>query len=107
MLSLIISLVGILILLILSNSIQLKEIPIKNITEKELNKKVQIKGELISIKNYNNFQIISLKDETGEIEAIINKNLNLTKNQKIILTGTVQQYKNSLQIQADKVMLMS
>lgn len=106
--SLAISVVGICLLLFIANVLQPRLIKISDINNKLLNKKVQIQGEVYSIKKYeeSNFQIISIKDETGQIDAIINEQLNITSNQEIIVFGTVTEYEKSLQIQADKMILI-
>jgi len=105
-----ISLVGILFLLFLSNIIPPPIINIKDITEKELNNQIKIIGEVTSIKNFEryNFQIITLKDNSGEISAIIDyKNLpNLKTKDKIILIGKVDLYNKEYQIQVDKITLL-
>jgi len=99
------SLIGILILLIISTNFQPKQINIKDINNNLINKKIQVTGEIINIKNYkdSNFQILILKDRTGQISITLNKILNLKKNQNIVVIGTVNQYQGNLQIQADKI----
>jgi len=106
--SLIISIIGVFLLLLISNILEPKLIEIKNINKNLLDKKVRIQGEIINIKSYNNsdFQIISVKDKTGKIDITIDKILNLKNNQTIIATGTITEYKQYLQIQADKIFLV-
>ena len=106
--SLTISLIGIIILLILTNLIEPKLTKIKDITIKQLNKKVKIFGKIENIKNYEtktneNFQVLTISDETDYIETILNKDLNVKKDQKIIVIGRVMIYKDKLQIQAEKI----
>ena len=105
-LSLILSLLGIITLLILANITEPEQINIKDITIKDVNKKAKIQGEVVRIKSYekSNFQIIKLKDSSGEIEITTNKILDLKNNQELIIIGRITQYKNSLQIQAEKIM---
>ena len=100
-----ISLMGILLLLIISKNLESKLIDIENINNKLLNKNVKIQGNIINIKNYKDFQSISIKDSTGKITITLNKNLNLTKNQNIIITGKVKEYNQNLQIQTDKIII--
>ncbi len=113
-LSLIITLIGIFFLLILLNISEPKLKNISEITIKDLNKNVKIKGGIISIKEYEtntkeNFLILTVKDKTGKIEVLItnqkNQALNrqLTKNQTLIIIGKVSQYKDTMQIQAEKI----
>ena len=108
--SLTISLLGIIILLILTNLIEPKLTKIKDITIKQLNKKVKILGKVENIKNYEtktneNFQVLTISDETGYIETILNKDLNVKKYQEMIIIGKVIIYKDKLQIQAEKIII--
>jgi len=110
--SFIISIFGILVLLFISNTIQPNKINIKDIKDLDLNQKIQITGKIQSIKIYkeSNFQIITINDSTNKIDITLNipKNpMNLTKNQTIIVIGRVTEYKNNLQIQADKIKILS
>ena len=106
--SLTIAIIGILILLILSNTIKPESIKIKNLDDTYLNKKVEIQGKIQSIKTYkeSNFQIITINDSTGKIDITIDNPINITKNQTIIAIGKVTEYKNNLQIQAEKIQLL-
>lgn len=80
---------------------------IEQINDRFIERKVKVQGEIFNIKAYkeSNFQVISIKDNTGKIDITINKILNLTNSQKIIVLGSVQEYKKYLQIQADKIIL--
>jgi len=102
-----ISLIGILLLLFLSNFLEPKLTNIEQINNKLLNTKTKIQGTISNIKNYENssFQITSIKDETGEIDITTNKILNLTKNQNITVIGTINEYKQRLQMQADEIII--
>ena len=108
-LSIIISMIGILILLILTNTTQPTKTRIKNISSQDLNKKVEIQGKIQSIKTYkeSNFQIITINDSTGKIDITLDNPTNLTKNQTIRVIGKVTEYQASLQIQADKIELLN
>jgi DNA/RNA endonuclease YhcR with UshA esterase domain len=105
--SLIISIAGILILLILLSTIKPTHIKIKNINENNLNQKITVTGNIQKIINYkeSDFQIITINDSTGKIDILINNPLNITKNKTITIQGKVTEYKNNLQIQADKIIL--
>ncbi len=103
--SLILSLAGIFFLLLLSNFSEPKLISIGEINDLLINKKVKVQGEVFNIKSYknSNFQILSIKDETGKIDITLNRILNLTKNQEIIVIGKVSEYEQNLQVQADRI----
>jgi len=103
--TLIVSIIGILFLLILANTIKPIELKIKDITNKYLDKKVQAKGEIINIKTYKtqNFQVLTIQDNNNSIDVTLSHLTNLIKYQNITVIGTVKQYKENLQIQADRI----
>ena len=106
-LSLSISIIGIFLLLVLSNILEPSLKQIKDITTNDINKKIKVHGSIINIKSYKetNFQIILIKDSTGKIDITTNKLFDLEYNQNIIVIGIVKEYKNNLQIQAEKIII--
>lgn len=106
--SLAISIIGILILLILANNTEPVNLKINQITNNYLDKKIQTQGKITSIRTYkdSNFQITTINDSTGKID-ITSEITSLTKNQTISVIGTIKEYKNNLQIQADKINLLN
>ena len=103
--TLISSLISIFFLLFLSNILNPKLTTIDQINNKQINKNVQVSGEIFNIKSFNesDFQVISIKDLTGKIDVTTNKILDLSKNQNIIVIGTIKEYNEFLQIQANKI----
>jgi len=101
-----ISLIGILLLLFLT-SLNPKLTNIENINNKLLDQKTQVQGQIFNIRTFedSNFQIISIKDSTGKIDITLNNPINITENQNITVIGTINQYNQTLQIQADKIIL--
>jgi aspartyl-tRNA synthetase len=97
--SFIISLLGILLLLLLLN-LQPSQTNIEDINKKLLNKKIKITGEVTETKNYTNFQIITIKDQTGKIKVFTEKQISLTN---ITVIGTVREYRDTLQLNAEKI----
>lgn len=104
--SFIISILGILFLMILSNYLTIENLEIKDINQDLINKKIQIQGIIFEIKNYPDFQIIKIRNKTDEIEIIANNHLNLIENDKIRIIGKVQEYNNNFQINAEKIFLI-
>lgn len=103
----VISLIGVFLLLILSNILEPRLISIEKVNDRLIDKKIKVQGEIFNIKRYeeSDFQVISIKDKTGKIDITTDKILNLKNNQTIIVIGKVTQYKEYLQIQADKILL--
>ena len=101
-----ISLIGILLLLFLTN-LNPELTNIENINNKLLNQKTQVQGQIFNIRTFeeSNFQIISIKDETGKINIILNNPINIKKDQNITVIGKITEYNQTLQIQADKIII--
>jgi len=104
--SLLIFILGIFLLLIISNIQKINHFTLNEINNNLINRKVQVSGYIYDIKTYekSNFQIIYLKDSTEQIE-ITSALTNLKKGQNITTIGRVTEYNGCLQIQADKIIL--
>ena len=103
--SILISLIGIFFLLVLTNFLEPKQINISEINNKLLDQKVKISGTIEKITDKQTFQILEVKDSTGKIDVLCNCKNNIKQNQKVIITGKIQEYKKQLQISADKIIL--
>jgi len=104
-LALICTLIGILIILFISENLEIKQIKIENITENMLGKEVRIIATIKNIKTTPGLYILTLKDETGEIKAIIFKEdkLEFKNKDKVEIIGKVIKYKNMLEIQVNQL----
>lgn len=104
--SLIVSIIGIFLLLLLSNFLQPKLININQINDNLLDKEVKVQGQVFnSVIHSSNFQVISIRDKTGRIDITINKNTNNLDNKYIEVVGIVKPYKQYLQIQAERIIV--
>lgn len=106
-LTLSISLIGIIILLILANTLPATNLEIENINLNNLNKKISTSGTIIKINNYPNFQILTITKDSFSIDIILDQKTNLRKDQIINVVGKLEKYKNSLQIRAEVIRLES
>jgi RecJ-like exonuclease len=95
------SIVGIFLLLLLADFLPLPLTNLEDIDNSMINQKVKIQGEIFKIENKENFQILSIRDETGRIDILSNSNI--TSLQEIEVKGTVKEYNGYLQIQANKI----
>lgn len=103
--SFIISLLGIFFLLFLTSK-EPSLISISEITSSLIDKQVKISGTITSTEKLSeNFYLIKIKDETGSIEATLNKDFQTNKT--IEISGKVTEYKNKTQIQADKTTIIT
>ena len=104
-LSLIVSFSGLLLLILISDNIEIKSYRIKDINEKLLEKEIKIKGVITRTTETPGLFIFDIQDNTGTITAIAFKesSLNLTKNQEIEIQGKVKKYKDKLEIVIDEI----
>jgi len=101
--SLIISFVGIVMLIFLSQTLEPKEMKIYDINSKMLEGYVKIVGNLTDIKNLENMQILTVNDPTESIKVVVYEKTNLSKGMKIEVIGKVVRYKSSIEIEAQKI----
>lgn len=103
------SLLGIIILLFLSQNLEPPEVKISEITEGNLNQRVKIAGGIASVKDFDdkNFQILTIKDSEKSITAIANSKtgLEINKSAQYIIIGKVQEYNSTLQINSDVIFM--
>ena len=108
LLTLIISIIGISLLLILSNILEPKLSKISDLNTKQTYEQVKIQGQLINQKSFSNtLNILEIKDSTGTIQVLTNKNLQLKTNSTIQVIGKISEYKSRIQITADKIKILS
>jgi len=102
--SLIASFIGIIVLLILSQFIEPKAVQIKDIDETIIGQTITISGNITSIKNFENMElltVISLED-TSEITVVVFEKTNISKGIAKI-TGKVNEYNNQIEIEATEI----
>ena len=96
--SLAFSLIGISLLLFLSQSEPALS-PFDEIKGKEGT--IKVRGRIIKNKKITeNFYILTLKNKSGSVEVLVDKNITL---QKVEVIGRLDKYKNKTQIQATKI----
>lgn len=106
--SLITSLVGILILLVILDKIDISDSNINQVNKTFLDKQVKIKGEITRITETPGLYIMNIKDNTGSIDVIIFKEekLELEKGNIIEVQGQVTEYQGKLELIAKKVVIL-
>lgn len=102
----IISLLGILLLLFLSEVMQPPATEISSISKNMLEKSISVQGKVVSEKNFGNLKILELCKSSVCIPVALNSKENLTysfASKEIIVTGKIAEYEKKLQIEADKI----
>jgi len=102
--SLIISIASILLLLFLSQTLQPKIISIQDINTNMLEKSITIRGRVVSEKDFSDsqFKILNVCDKTACIDVTLSSK-GIFKDKTIQVVGKIEEYKNELQINANKI----
>jgi len=103
--SIIISLLGILFILFLVENTELPFTKIADLKNKDVDERVKIQGRIISIKETTKVILFTIKDETGEIPAILFKegNLEIKKGQDLEIEGRLTEYVGKKEIVVSKI----
>ena len=106
--SVITAIVGLLVLLFILDRISLTNANISNLNKDNLDEKVKIKGELISIGETPGLYILTVKDFSGEITIVVFKDepLELKQGDVLEIEGQVANYKDKLEIIAKKITIL-
>ena len=103
LISAVMSLTGIILLMTLMLVEEPEKLKIERLNQEILNKKVSVFGEVVKIRNYSEFQIITISDLTGKIDVFSEKTPPLKIGQKIKVDGKVEEYENRVQIRSIKI----
>lgn len=101
------SLVGILIIIILSEKMAVPELDIGSISDSLVDKQVKIKGEIIGIRENPGIVILNIKDRSGSIKTVAFKEdgLNLNRGNLVEVTGKVKKFEEEVELEADFIRL--
>lgn len=103
--SLISSLMGILLLLIISNKLEVNEKIISNIDETDIGSNLRISGVITNVKNIGSVMLIDIAQLEKMKVVVFNSNITLNKGDYVEITGKIEEYKGSTELIADKIVL--
>ena len=100
-----ISLIGILILLILAETLEPKKRNISEISEKDIDQSILVYGYLTKTKETEHISIFKLEENNASIMVIAfkEKEINISKNEIVKIIGTVKKYQDILEISAEEI----
>ncbi len=101
--SLIVSLIGIFILVILVNSIEPEIIKISSINERMIDEWVKIKGNVTEHRVVEGLTILTIYDGTAGINAIFRKEIHNIEGVEVTITGKIIDYKGELEIDISEI----
>jgi RecJ-like exonuclease len=116
------SLIGIFILILISNNLEPKKLNINEITKEYIGQTIKTEGTITSIKITEELTVLEIKDthrgdasgaqktssssETGKIKVIAFEKINLKENNKVLIKGKIKEYKNRLEIEANEIKII-
>jgi RecJ-like exonuclease len=103
--ALITAILGIILLIFLSETLEPKKMTIGKITSKDIDSYVKVSGDITYIKQYTSSTLLKIEDSTGKIYAIFYGNANISKGYATI-TGKVTEYRGILEIEAEKIKVL-
>ena len=104
--SLILALIGIAVLILISDKIEIKEYSLNEITKDILEKEIRVTGKISGIRETKGLYLLELEDKGRKVKVVVFKedeNLSFQRNQVIEVTGLVKLYKKELEIEAKKI----
>lgn len=102
-----VSLLGILLLLFISEKIEPKKINISDINQNNLNQYVKINANITKLKYTPKILITTIQDNTSNITMIAYTNKTyIKKGQQIQVIGKIKKYKQELEIIAEQIKII-
>lgn len=99
------SLIGIFLILIMADALDLSLIKIKDIDDRMFERNVKIVGIVNSVYANNNILIINVEDDTGKMKVVVFEKgeFNLSKGSIVEIKGRVIEYNGELEINANSI----
>mgnify|MGYP001576164754 CR=1 FL=1 len=103
--SLIISVIGTFLILLISEYSEVELTKIQELNKKQLETRVRVEGTILSVRETPGLYILKIKDSSASIPIIVFKeeSLELERNAQIEVIGKLTEYKNEFEIIAEKI----
>jgi len=98
------SLLGILILFIISNKLEVNERIISEIDESYIGSNVRINGVVLDVQNKGSIVLIDIA-QLEEMHVVVFDNVSLAKGDYVEITGKIEEYEGEMELIADKIIL--
>lgn len=106
--ALICSVIGIFIILIFADRLELSPMGISGISESLVDQSVKIQGKISAVRNTPSVLTLDIKDDSGSIKVVVfnDQDSELSEGDLVEVTGKVKEYKGSIEIEANKVVMI-
>jgi RecJ-like exonuclease len=95
--------INLLILCILSQVLEPREVKIKDVSKSNLDESVKIIGKITEFQNKANLTIIKIVDETGIINGVIYEKISFEKEKNYLFYGKIKEYNQDLEVEIEKI----
>lgn len=103
------TLIGITLLIIISDKLDIPTSTISSLSKEDINKQIKVKGIANSIVNKKSIIILNLKDASSSIKVVLfnPKESKIKKNSVLEVNGKISLYEDELEIIADSVRIIN
>ena len=102
------AIIGLTVLILLGNIINLEESNIKALDKKQIDKNVKIKGTVNEARTLGGIKILEVEDNTGKIETVVfNKEAYIKKGSIVEIEGKLTIREGKLQINTETIKAFS
>lgn len=102
-LSLICSLIGLFLIIILANHLEPEIRNLAEIDERDLDENIKVIGKIISMYDHETLTLFTLEDETGKIDCVFYNDFPFEEGNEIQVIGKVIEYKGKIEIESIKI----
>lgn len=101
--------VGITLLIVISDKLDIPTSTISSLSKEDINKQVKVKGIVNNIINKESIIILNLKDTSSSIKVVLfnPKKSKIKKNSFVEVDGKISSYEDKLEIIADSVKILN
>lgn len=98
-------LIGLFLILLINEKLDISESDISSLYYQQIGEKVSVKGFVYNPINSDNLVIFTLKDKTGNITVVAfnPKDIEIKQNDVLEVEGELVSYKNKLEIEASRI----
>ena len=103
--SIVIAILGICVLFVLAQEIDVDRISIDAITNEFIDQKVTVAGTVVSVTQLDDMTLFDVQgvDSVSSILVVVFEQMNISIKEGVVVSGTVAEYQGTLEIVADRV----
>ncbi|MEK6936491.1 MAG: OB-fold nucleic acid binding domain-containing protein [Nanoarchaeota archaeon] len=107
--ALVVTIVGIIILFLISDKVKPREYQINLLSKENLDQLVKIKGEITEIKETQSLSLLTVEDKKGKIKVVLSKKHQIVKpkkGQEVEVIGKFKTFREDFEIDAEEIKIL-